>query len=104
MKCPHCNEHVSVFSPSVNSWSAAARRCPHCKRPVQARTVRKVPFMLALSVAFILIVLALVFQALGIPLVYSRLSALAGIVISAIAGIIALYKVELVAPDTAERT
>ena len=58
---------------------------------------------MALSVAFILIVMAPAFQALGIPLVYSRLSALAGIVISVVAGIIALYKVELVASDASER-
>ena len=58
---------------------------------------------MALAVAFVLIVLSLVFQARGAPFLYSRLSALAGIVISAVAGIVALYKVELVASDTSDR-
>ena len=65
--------------------------------------MRKGPFLLALSVAFVLIVLALVLKALGVPLIYSRLSALAGIVISAVAGMIAVQKVELVVPDAPGR-
>jgi hypothetical protein len=58
-----------------------------------------VPFLLALSAAFSLIVLAQVFQAAGVAPVYGHLSVLAGIVISLVAGLYALYKTELVAPD-----
>jgi hypothetical protein len=61
------------------------------------------PFLLALSVALVLLLLALVFLALGSPPLYSQLSALVGIVIASVSGFIALYNLELVPSDAPER-
>ncbi|MDP4528464.1 hypothetical protein Q3O59_05390 [Alkalimonas delamerensis] len=34
MKCPHCSQHVSVFSRSINKFGSM-QLCPKCNQPVK---------------------------------------------------------------------
>lgn len=35
MKCPHCEESVSVFAREINRFGRNAKTCPYCHEPVR---------------------------------------------------------------------
>jgi uncharacterized paraquat-inducible protein A len=104
MKCPHCNYEVSRFSPSINSLSAAGRRCPHCSRPVNVHIGRKKALLLALVTALMPMLLAFAFLALALPPIYSQLSLLVGLAIVLVSGIVTLRNMALLPADAPEHT
>jgi hypothetical protein len=60
--------------------------------------------LIALGIALVPMLLALVLLALAFPLIYSQLSLLVGLIIAAVAGIVALCNMELLAANSPEPT
>ena len=66
MKCPHCNQSISMFSREMNRFRRH-RRCSHCDGPVRMFvSVRIAALILAPAVVLILL-LEGVFISLGWP-------------------------------------
>jgi hypothetical protein len=65
MKCPHCNESVSLFSRDMNNFGKN-KICPHCQKPIRLCVNLKVAALLVVPSVILTLLLKPVFVAHGI--------------------------------------
>jgi uncharacterized paraquat-inducible protein A len=99
MKCPHCNNEVSLFNQELNFASQAVKRCPRCGKPFCLHLRSRGQMLWALGGALTLMVLAL-----ALPPFYKHVSLLAGLAVTVIVGIVGLFNFELEVEQPRMRT
>lgn len=65
MKCPHCDESISILSREMNRFGRK-KSCPHCTNPVRLAVNFKVAAMLFFPAVVVALVLDAVFESVGL--------------------------------------